>query len=526
MDLKPKFISQMNSQNHSIQKISKFPWFAVGMWGVFLFSLVLRFWNINFFNTLVFDEGYYAVYAVNYLDKVPFFDAHPPLGKYAITAAIWLASHLPFNTGTPNGLTGMMLSPFSYRWLNAVVGSFLPLVVGGIAYQLSRRRLYAFLASLFTALDGLLLVESRFALINIYLVFFGLLAQWLFLLSLNSRGFSSVFWLFLSGLSFGCSISVKWNGLGLWLGVCLTWLAAQIVYGQNRRQEKLSRPTIEIINPDTGIRSFELSSTIPLPLPLLQKRFIQLPWWKILLFLGVVPAAVYYAVWQPHLEINTDTNFIDVHQKIFNFHKTLKSGDDIHPYCSRWYTWPVMWRPMVYLFEKALTTKELVPEYPPLPDKVGQIFYDVHGMGNPVLWVLSAVVILLLSMILIQRVFIWYTDADNFKANSQVFRFPTPAEFWLVCFVVLNYAANFLPWVVVTRCTFIYLYMPASVFAFMAVAWLVERWLRSYQIYYRAAGVTVIFVIAIAFVFWLPIYLGLPLSPAEFNLRMWLESWI
>lgn len=526
LGLKSKLMSEINFPNQPIKKLSKYPWFALGMWGVVLLSLGLRFWNMNFFNTLVFDEGYYATYGVNYLDKVPFFDAHPPLGKYAISAAIWIASHLPFNTGIPNGLTGIMLSPFSYRWLNAVVGSFLPLVVGGIAYQISGRRLYAFLATLFTALDGLLLVESRFALINIYLVFFGLLAQLLLLIALNNRGFISVFWLFLSGICFGSSISVKWNGLGFLLGIFLTWLVAQIAYAWRRKQEKLNRPIIEIINPKTGIKSFELSSKIPLPLPLLQKRFIKLPLWKILLFLGIVPAAVYYAVWQPHLAINTDTNFIDVHQKIFNFHKGLKSGKDIHPYCSRWYTWPLMWRPMVYLFEKALSLNEKVPEYPSLPEGVGKIYYDVHGMGNPALWTLSALAILLLFVVLINRLFIWYTYPENFNTNEQIFHFPTPAELWLVCFIVFNYAANFLPWVIVTRCTFIYLYMPASVFAFMAIAWLVERWLRSYKIAYRAAGITVIFVIAIAFVFWMPIYLGLPLSSAGFNLRMWLESWI
>jgi len=48
--------------------------------------------------------------------------------------------------------------------------------VAGIAYQLSHRRSYAFIAAL-AAADGLFLVESRYALNNVYLVIFGLLGS-------------------------------------------------------------------------------------------------------------------------------------------------------------------------------------------------------------------------------------------------------------------------------------------------------------------------------------------------------------
>jgi len=154
----------------------KHSWFWVGIAGLFLLSLALHFWGLSRFNTLVFDEVYYAKYGVDYLKHIPFFDAHPPLGKYLIAIGIWLDTHNPFSHhDLKNALTGSLISPFSYRWLNALTGSLLPLVVAGIAYQLSHRRSYAFIAGLIATADGLLLVESRYALINIYLVIFGLL---------------------------------------------------------------------------------------------------------------------------------------------------------------------------------------------------------------------------------------------------------------------------------------------------------------------------------------------------------------
>ncbi|MGA9377509.1 MAG: dolichyl-phosphate-mannose--protein O-mannosyl transferase, partial [Phormidium sp.] len=104
--------------------------------------------------------------------------------------------------------------------------------------------------------------------------------------------------------------------------------------------------------------------------------------------------------------------------------------------------------------------------------------------------------------------------------------FPQSKELWLVAYVVINWAAHFLPWIKVTRCTFIYLYMSASVFGFLGLAWLVDRWLQSYQTRLKITGVTAIFLVLAAFVFWLPIYLGLPLSSQQYQLRIWLNTWI
>jgi dolichyl-phosphate-mannose--protein O-mannosyl transferase len=68
--------------------------------------------------------------------------------------------------------------------------------------------------------------------------------------------------------------------------------------------------------------------------------------------------------------------------------------------------------------------------------------------------------------------------------------------------------------------------MGASVFSGLALAWLVDSWLFSKLPQHKSAGATVIFVVLLAFVFWLPIYLGLPLSPEAYQLRMWFRSWV
>jgi dolichyl-phosphate-mannose--protein O-mannosyl transferase len=69
--------------------------FTLRMLGVFIVSLSLRFWQLERFNTLVFDEVYYAKFAKDYLTKTPFFNAHPPLSQYIIAIGIWIGTHVP-----------------------------------------------------------------------------------------------------------------------------------------------------------------------------------------------------------------------------------------------------------------------------------------------------------------------------------------------------------------------------------------------------------------------------------------------
>jgi dolichyl-phosphate-mannose-protein mannosyltransferase len=500
---KPKLLEHLSNRSVS--------WFLLGIAGVFLLAAVLRFWGLSRFNTLVFDEVYYAKFGMDYLEGVSFFDAHPPLGKYAIALGIWIGERLPFAGGMRNGLTGTLLSPFSYRWLNALTGSLIPVIAAGIAYQLSHRRSLALIAGLFTAADGLLLVESRYALINIYLVFFGLLGQWLFLIALEKRGRRRTFWLAAAGACLGASVAVKWNGLGFLVGVYLVWLAARALSIFDFISVSLNLP---IQNPKSKIQN---------PKSPLQQNLTQLNFMLMLLCLGVLPAVVYGLAWIPHLQLDPKSGFWEVHEQILQFHRAMKNGDLVHPYCSAWYSWPVMFRPLVYFYEKARNTVEAVPAYPPLPEGAGKVIYDVHAMGNPVLWWLSSAAMLLLFLMLAHR--LWVAVFGR-SASRQSVRFPQPAELWAVFYLVVNYAANWLPWMLVTRCTFIYLYMGASVFSFLGLAWAVERWLRSYQIQRRAMGVTVIFAILLALVFWLPVYWGLPLSQKGFEERMWFRSWI
>ncbi len=461
------------------------------MAAVFLLSATLRFWGLSRFNTLVFDEVYYAKFANNYLTHTQFFNAHPPLSQYLIAIGIWIGSHLPFGQDTVNPLTGSLRSTWSYRWLNALTGSFIPLVVAGIAYQINHRRSYAFIAALFAATDGLFLVESRYALNNVYLVIFGLLGQLFLLLGLARQHRRRGLWLALAGISFGASAAIKWNGLWFLLGAYLIWMAAWVIRWLQRLQP-----------------AYLSYSQARIQTPL--QNLTQLKIWHILFYLGIIPVLTYSISWIPHLLLIPKPGFWEMQKQILMYHQRIGSGPEVHPYCSAWYTWPLMLRPVAYFYKTAQNATA-----------DSKVIYDVHAIGNPILWWLSTATILFLLWILAQSVISWVIG------NRQVpYSRPSLPITWTALYLVLNWLANWLPWARVTRCIFLYHYMGASVFSGLALAWLVDQWLHNYRSELRALGVTIIFLILLAFVFWMPIYLGLPLSPASYGLRMWFRSWI
>ena len=477
-------------------------------------SLALRFWGLSRFNTLVFDEVYYAKFASAFLKKEIVFTGHPPLSTYIIAFGIWLGEKLPFGDHSlKNGLPGLFISTFSYRWLNALTGSFLPLLVGAIAYQLTHRRSYAFIAALLLSADGLFLVESRYALNNVYLLSFGLLGHLFLLLALKAQGVRRWVWLALAGVGFGCSAAIKWNGLGFLLGALLVWAAAWVLKVLRRDHDR------------------------PIDRPLLQtplQNLTQLHLGQILVCLIAIPPIVYYLCWLPylHLDHSGDT-FWMLQTKTLEYHERV-GGLSAHPYCSLWFTWPLMLRPIAYFYRvsDSLNEQSLVLG-PPL--KAGNVIYDVHAMGNPILWWFStAAIVLVVGLFIHQLLQNWVSQpsaglpSGSSASNSPASRLAGATSFgatsWITLYIGLNWVANLLPWLSISRCAFLYHYMESFIFALLALAMLVDRWLQSPV--RRQLGMVVIALVFVGFIFWMPIYLGLPLSPFEIQMRRWLPSWI
>lgn len=582
--------------------------FVVALLVLFLATTGLRFWGLNRINSLVFDEVYFAVFAEDYRTGKEFFDIAPPLSKYLIAIGISAGLKLESPSDNTNEAVGERMAPFTYRWINALQGSLIVPAIAALAWLLSRDRRFTLLATLLFACDGLYLVDARLALTNTPLVLFGVLAHIAFLLAPRVTGAKRWALVVLAGVLFGASFGTKWNGLGFGAGAGLVWFFAWLTRIARER------------------RPFSKGVSLEPPGPVERLGELSLP---SMLVLGVVFALTYYVIWIPHLRIypkdeanQKGRTFLEWQKAMLDAH-IATGGEEAHGYCSKWYTWPFMLRPVAYYY---VTDKE--PGKNPGDPEV-TLVKDIHAIANPIvcwlatialfgitgagawtwgssylrwLWarpppekpwstwtfvflgtaslvlIAAGVAVAALSQGLRTLLGLSWVGAGLFAHATCVALFvrdwqrrqkppkrkPSPGgalvdrllgvwlevvppaneAAWLAFFLVGNYVVNMLPWIGVKRCLFFYHYMEAYVFAILALAFLVPRWCESLDdptpvggwgpfsaatLWHRRGEVVFWIIVAGAvasFVYFLPIFVGLPLTTDAFYQRMWLTRWI
>ncbi len=284
----------------------------------------LRFWRLQQPNELVFDEVYFVEQGKNYLRGKEFMDPHPPFAKLAIGASVALFG------GEASG----------YRVFNAACGT----VLVGVAYLTGRKLLgdglAAFATAAAVAFDGLFIVDSRIAVIDIWYVTFGaisylLLFQYLRTPPLERRPGILV----LLGIALGLNLASKlFIPAFTWMTVVF-FLAVISVHAERLHRSKQ-------------------------------------PWAR-----GLAPAALvtcaatamYLAVFLPHYWLGWWHSIWDIpkyFKDVIGYEAAV--ADATHPYSSKWYTWPFLLRPVWYHFK----------DVPNDPSHV----VGVWGGGNPILW--------------------------------------------------------------------------------------------------------------------------------------------
>ena len=130
-----------------------------------LISFVLRIFNLGTPKGFVFDEVYYVdgardflKYGVEVDGTKPEFIVHPPVGKWLIASGIKLFGD----------------NEFGWRFASAVIGTLLILVFARLVHVLYYSPFLTALGAGLISIDGLLLVHSRTALLDLFLTFFTL----------------------------------------------------------------------------------------------------------------------------------------------------------------------------------------------------------------------------------------------------------------------------------------------------------------------------------------------------------------
>jgi dolichyl-phosphate-mannose--protein O-mannosyl transferase len=284
-----------------------------------IISLITRFWNFGEFNRLVFDEAHYVKFADHYLRGKDFFQVHPPVAQYLTAISIMIGKIIPFfpnNTNYINRDAGFTYSVLGYRWLNCLFGSLLPIITSLLVYEIKPCKRIATLTGIFIVLDGLFLTESRYALNNIYLVFFGILSQLLIIKGIkNNDSITRI----LGSISLGGCIGTKISGLGYMGG---TWIYLKI---SDQLKKKISDG-------------------------------------KLIDTLLTIPLLTYLAIWIPHQIMIKSSDFYQTHILSLKFHK--EAAEINHPSNSKWFQWPFLYKPIPFVSEQANGLYRYVLSFP------------------------------------------------------------------------------------------------------------------------------------------------------------------
>ncbi len=435
-------------------------------------SLLTHFLFFGHPNETVFDEVHFGKFISGYFTHEYFFDIHPPLGKLLISGTGYLAG---FKPGFSFAEIGQKFPDNTYLWLRllpTLAGALLPLIIFFLVLRLRFSRIAAFTAAMLVVFENALLVQSRFILLDSFLLLFGFSAL---LAYFKYAQENKVLYLFLSGTLAALSLSVKWTG-ATFLAIIVILEIIRLV--KERGGYFLLRNLTALI-----ILPFAIYfSVFAIHLSLLTKSgpgdaFMSLGFQKTL-----AGSAVNAEGYKP---LGLMTKFAELNLKMYGANTNLTAG---HPYSSRWYTWPFMARPIYYWHESSLNT-------------AGQES-RIYLLGNPVIWWASTAAI-------IYSLLVMASDIIRRKPKNKTLAFLGGA-----------FLFNLLPFIGITRAMFLYHYMVGLVFAIMALVYLIDEWPVKNKVF------AVLLVVSfLAFLFFLPLTYGLSLTNSAYHLRVWFPSW-
>ena len=401
---------------------------------ILTFALSIRLWRLSLPTGYVFDEVYYAKNANSLLSSAVELDAqgqaefvvHPPFGKWLIAIGIRFFGN----------------EEFGWRFASAIFGTLSILLIYLIVKKLFNSEFLSITAALLMAFDGLNLVMSRVALLDIFLMFFILLS--IYFLIINN--------LWLSGSAIGLALSIKWSAAFL--------IPLVILF-------------VVIYNKVTFRNLYKVVSQFTL-----------------------LPISIYFASWSGWIfssqgwarqsESNVFASLWNYHLQILDFHQGL---DDKHAYQANPWSWLVLGRPTSFYYES--------------PSDCGaeKCAQEILAIGTPLLWWISIFAVAITFGFLVTKL-----------ERAAVI-------------ILLGFAGTYLPWFFIQSRTTFYFYSISSLpFLILALIYCFNQLLNS--AIYKKYIISFVILVAINFIYFLPIYLGISIPYSQWLSRMWFESWI
>jgi dolichyl-phosphate-mannose-protein mannosyltransferase len=520
---------------------------------ILLISAALRLWQLSTPSEMMFDEIYYAKdgkaivdgrvgvhgqYSWAAGDEVSW--PHPEMGKFAIAAGILLFGDRSFGWRIPAVIAGIALLACVYP----------------LGRRLGLSPPWALLALLFAAADPLGITQSRIATLDIFIAVWTVVCL-LCVLKYVQEGWQ-LRWLFLTGLAGGMAAATKWSGglaiIAAVLIIALSWILQSRAARRAARQDPDAEAEPDAAPVDAGGAVLTRRGVHITP-PLAEQRVAAAPqgsaWRRVLLVIAAlvaVPVGVYFLSYSQYfLHGHSWADFVELHRQAVYFNLHLHAT---HTYASLAPSWIIDYRPVWYFFEGKKT------------------YHGVIAIGNPFLWWMATLSLLLAVVLALLRrsyallpafaiVIVLYLPWFATTRTSFLYYMTPVAPFMaiLVATALCLFAGGVVPhrgwlwaggaalatallwqpvgvgaawvfWEVPRRVSdtlgWVGVVVGAAIAAAVVMLFLTQRMAR-YRPYTAMVVAGMIIGIVVAFI---PIVLGLGISPEHWQHLMWFPNWI
>lgn len=419
----------------------------------------------------MFDEIYHGRTGYEFVHSLPTYETtHPHLGKCIIALGIKLFG----------------MTPFGMRFFVAIFGIlFIPLMYAFAKY-LFKDTFVATCVGVFITFDCMHYTLSRIATIDIFVAFFIVACYYYMyryitedsLYRQTSTASTDKFMpksiyilLALSGIFMGFAVATKLTGVYAGVGLAVIFIFH----------------TIRHFPKGQVLRLFGFCVLFFIVIPLFSYFLAYIPSVELYAQMGSTDKTVTFDK-ENGLTIGygytgliaktlRNTNYM------INYHKNLVAE---HYYSSPFYEWPIIWMPLLAANDNVNTAR---------------VVSAVSYMGNPLIWWTGIPCVL-------------------FTAFYAVFKKDKKAAF-----LTVSYLAQYVPWMLVPRITFIYHYLPGILFTMLMMGFTVDKLIKWKSSLRRVINIYLVLVVLV-FIIYFPVISGLPVSKEfGYTLRL-LPDWI
>ena len=379
----------------------------------------------SYMNSMYFDEIYHARTGYEHANALYTYETtHPPLGKVFMSWCIRLMGMTPFAWRFAGALTGVLMLPALYL----------------LARQLMGKTRWAFLCTFLFATDCMHFTQTRIATIDSFPVLFIILmflcmARWTRMSFYHTKLWRTLVPLALSGMFMGLAIASKWIGCYSAVGLAVLFFARfYSLWRQSRYAAAHRREHPAFAH---AADCFARNGAITIA--------------ACCVFFVAVPVVIYCLSYIPYLSAYGEVTFslktleriLDAQVYMFEYHKNLVAE---HYFASPWYEWPLIIKPMWYYQADF---------------KGAGMASSILSFGNPAVWWTGLAGILFVF---------GYSLYRNALPALRIVRGRDDETDRAMPVIAVGFLSAYLPWVLVSRLTFIYHYFASVPFIILATA--------------------------------------------------------